>query len=59
MIAYAFNYVDEVVLFVDDANIRSQRAAIKIGAVETSDSELLNLVDKSQDTHIYKLFKDC
>lgn len=58
MIAHAFNYVVEVVLFIDCTNIRSQKAAIKIGAVETSNDALLALSGKSQDTLIYKLFKD-
>ncbi len=57
MIDYAFHHVEEVLLFIDAENLRSQRAAEKIGAVQVFDRELLKSAGKSMDTLIYHIQK--
>ena len=56
MINYAFNYYEYVILYIGEKNIRSQKAAIKLGAIEVVDPELayLNKEDKTEWTYYFK-----
>ncbi|NND06286.1 MAG: GNAT family N-acetyltransferase [Saprospiraceae bacterium] len=57
MMTYAFEHVSKVVLFIDRENIRSQKAAGKIGASQIFDQTLLRLAGKSPDTMAFTMLR--
>lgn len=49
MIKYALKYVEEVIFFIGEDNIRSQRSVEKLGAIKT------DLISKSNDHLTYRI----
>lgn len=57
MVDHAFSQVDTVYLFIDKNNIRSQKAAKKIGAEKASEAEHGPLPPTRETNYIYVLSK--
>lgn len=58
MITYAHQFVDQVILYVNKYNLRSQKAAIKVGGVKISDVESKDIPRKDKDTLIFVIKKE-
>ncbi len=57
MIDYAFKHVDHVIFYIDEDNIRSQKAIEKINGERISESEYPILKKKNDRNLIYRLNK--
>ncbi|NHF58612.1 GNAT family N-acetyltransferase [Flavobacteriaceae bacterium TP-CH-4] len=57
MMTYAFNYVQNVIFYVDKQNIRSQKAVEKINGRKLSESERAMMPKKSKENETYIIEK--
>lgn len=57
MIKHVFQYVDHVVLYINKKNLRSQKAAMKIGGKRLTQSQWKNIPRKDQQTLTFLISK--
>ena len=57
MIDYAFNYVDDIIIYVNENNIRSQKAVEKIGGKRIKALGDLHLSTRPNSTVIFRINK--
>lgn len=57
LIDYALNFVDDVILFVDKNNIRSQKAIQKIGGIRAVEPYVMQNVKDKEDDWVYRISK--
>ena len=57
MIDHAFEYVKDIIFYVNDTNIRSQKAVLKIGGERITDTKYKHLLNKDLDIWTYRINK--
>ena len=57
MIDHAFDYVEDIIFYVNDTNIRSQKAVLKIGGERITDTKYKHLLNKNSDIWTYRINK--
>ncbi len=58
MLAYVFQFVDQVVFHVGAQNIRSQKAMEKLGAIKTGEEEVAYFGEASRLNFVYTISKN-
>ena len=57
MMGYAFEYVENVIYYINKTNIRSQKAVEKIGGKILTDTQFDHLLNKNKDAYTYIINK--
>jgi RimJ/RimL family protein N-acetyltransferase len=55
MIDYAFGYVEDIIFYVNDTNIRSQKAVQKIGGIRITDARYKHLLKEDREIWTYRI----
>ncbi len=58
MMGYAFNFVENIVFYIGENNIRSRKALVKLGGEQIVSLEGRPLLERSNASVIYKISKD-